>query len=504
MAHLVLSLEHLHGSSSSSATSTLSTPPLLLLRLVRVDSVAALREALVAEYGGDPVVATRTFYGSGSMCDRLVGDLALKRWRGGCKNANALEPVGPSGARLWSLLGGRALFDDAVVPWVRTRLTLYHADAADGDLLGEDLVDLDVVDWATFRPAAYCAHVAPGRRPSDSEDASSDPPTFELVDVEPYEDRGDCVVIGHHHVLGLISAYFRSRPHDTVAVEATVPPLEWGDYCLEDVPRVLVPAECGMAGVVVPSHRLSERQAEAVLRLFFRDRRHFVRRMSKCVGFMTACVHDVDAFGTTTCRLATFPTRKSRSGCRAIGFSSIHVDIGFCENDIEACLAPPAVESEKADDAATTTVARNDLTGRVRFIASDTGPRLLLLPELLAVGQLAEPPASTVELLLGVFSDTTTTEEGAVLKSTRQLAEIFAMLGKGGLAAKGTANADDDGNRPELSAGWNIGMDTQGACLRNAGADLRSSPPNPRNVVSIWQNSTIESELARQPLDCFA
>ena len=52
-----------------------------------------------------------------------------------------------------------------------------------------------------------------------------------------------------------------------------------------------------------------------------------------------------------------------------------------------------------------------------------------------------------------------------------------------------------------LTAGYHLGFDTQGTSLRNASYDLRSSPTNPRYRVSIWQNSTIDPDLARRPLE---
>ena len=52
-----------------------------------------------------------------------------------------------------------------------------------------------------------------------------------------------------------------------------------------------------------------------------------------------------------------------------------------------------------------------------------------------------------------------------------------------------------------LSAAWQAGVDTQGSSLRNSSWDLRSEPPNPQIVVSPWQNSTIEPNLLRRPLE---
>jgi hypothetical protein len=52
-----------------------------------------------------------------------------------------------------------------------------------------------------------------------------------------------------------------------------------------------------------------------------------------------------------------------------------------------------------------------------------------------------------------------------------------------------------------LTAGYHLGFDTQGTSLRNASYDIRSSPPNPRHRVSIWQQSTIDPDLSRRPLE---
>lgn len=52
-----------------------------------------------------------------------------------------------------------------------------------------------------------------------------------------------------------------------------------------------------------------------------------------------------------------------------------------------------------------------------------------------------------------------------------------------------------------LTAGYHIGFDTQGSSLRNPNYDIRSTPINPRYRVSIWQQSTIDPDLNRRPLE---
>jgi hypothetical protein len=52
-----------------------------------------------------------------------------------------------------------------------------------------------------------------------------------------------------------------------------------------------------------------------------------------------------------------------------------------------------------------------------------------------------------------------------------------------------------------LSAGALIGVNTIGQSLRNANYQLRSDPPNPQVKVSIWNQSTIEPDTNRRPLE---
>ena len=52
-----------------------------------------------------------------------------------------------------------------------------------------------------------------------------------------------------------------------------------------------------------------------------------------------------------------------------------------------------------------------------------------------------------------------------------------------------------------LQAGYHIGLDTIGQTLRNANLQLRSDPIITKQDVGPWQNSTIEPDLARTPLE---
>jgi hypothetical protein len=52
-----------------------------------------------------------------------------------------------------------------------------------------------------------------------------------------------------------------------------------------------------------------------------------------------------------------------------------------------------------------------------------------------------------------------------------------------------------------LKAGYHIGIDTIGQSLRNANLQIRSEPPNPQLSVGPWNNTTIQPDFMRPPLE---
>ena len=52
-----------------------------------------------------------------------------------------------------------------------------------------------------------------------------------------------------------------------------------------------------------------------------------------------------------------------------------------------------------------------------------------------------------------------------------------------------------------LKAGYHIGIDTIGQSLRNANLQIRSEPPNPQLNVGPWNQTTIEPDFMRPPLE---
>jgi hypothetical protein len=70
-------------------------------------------------------------------------------------------------------------------------------------------------------------------------------------------------------------------------------------------------------------------------------------------------------------------------------------------------------------------------------------------------------------------------------------------------ASVNPTGAGDISGKNFLSAGALIGVNTVGQSLRNANQQLRSEPPCPQAQVSIWNQSTIEPDLQRRPLEGF-
>jgi hypothetical protein len=59
-----------------------------------------------------------------------------------------------------------------------------------------------------------------------------------------------------------------------------------------------------------------------------------------------------------------------------------------------------------------------------------------------------------------------------------------------------------NGGMPDLlQAGYHIGLDTIGQTLKNANLQLRSDPIIPKSNIGPWNQSTIEPDIGRVPLE---
>ena len=81
----------------------------------------------------------------------------------------------------------------------------------------------------------------------------------------------------------------------------------------------------------------------------------------------------------------------------------------------------------------------------------------------------------------------------ADLLPTSSDSDQWAQLNPNGSGSLGGVNL--------LSAGSFIGVDTVSTSLRNANLQVRSEPPNPQVNVGPWNNTTIEPDFMRPPLE---
>lgn len=88
--------------------------------------------------------------------------------------------------------------------------------------------------------------------------------------------------------------------------------------------------------------------------------------------------------------------------------------------------------------------------------------------------------------------------------STSNIQNPDELLPKGGSGEWAELNPSGQGelaNVNLLKAGYHIGIDTIGQSLRNANQQIRSEPANPQLYVGPWNNTTIEPDFMRPPLE---
>lgn len=126
-----------------------------------------------------------------------------------------------------------------------------------------------------------------------------------------------------------------------------------------------------------------------------------------------------------------------------------------------------------------------------------------------AADALAPPPAGVEALSTEQYRDApgscATGGGGGACASPADRLKAEDLLPKDAANSKwaqvNPAGQGDVQNRNFLTAGYHLGVDTQGASLRNASHDLRSTPAAPRIRVSIWNQSDIEPDMSRRPLE---
>lgn len=86
----------------------------------------------------------------------------------------------------------------------------------------------------------------------------------------------------------------------------------------------------------------------------------------------------------------------------------------------------------------------------------------------------------------------------------KQVVDPRQLLPKDNNSEWGKLNPQGEGDLQNinlLQAGYHVGINTVGQSLRNANLQLRSEPANPQVGVGPWNNTTIEPDLTRRPLE---
>ena len=86
----------------------------------------------------------------------------------------------------------------------------------------------------------------------------------------------------------------------------------------------------------------------------------------------------------------------------------------------------------------------------------------------------------------------------------KEMSDPAALLPKDQNSAWSQLNPSGNGSLDGvnlLKAGYHVGIDSVGSSLRNANLQLRSEPANPQLNVGPWNNTTMEPDVMRVPLE---
>ena len=90
---------------------------------------------------------------------------------------------------------------------------------------------------------------------------------------------------------------------------------------------------------------------------------------------------------------------------------------------------------------------------------------------------------------------------GYAMQQTIQPSELLPSDANSQWSALNPVNQGNIAMPDLLQAGYHIGLDTIGQTLRNPNYQLRSDPIIPKQEIGPWNQSTIEPDLGRVPLE---
>jgi hypothetical protein len=217
------------------------------IRLVCVPTSHAFFEEMISAYKENAVISSKVFPCASLHYDRLVADLAHKKWLSEDGTMAVLRPL-PDAPGLF-VATASTHFDMILVPWVTARLQVYDEDAGIlpvGTSLASTFIAIDEMHWETFQVERYCLI---------EHDEVMKQPCFAMQACEAVENG---IVLTREHVRALVYSYL------------VLHPCFGNDNECKPFVRV---AEDGISvshqGVVMPFAMLHKAAAESLLSLFF-------------------------------------------------------------------------------------------------------------------------------------------------------------------------------------------------------------------------------------------
>jgi hypothetical protein len=119
----------------------------------------------------------------------------------------------------------------------------------------------------------------------------------------------------------------------------------------------------------------------------------------------------------------------------------------------------------------------------------------------LATGSTVAPAVSEPAAVPAVTSPAPTVSSGYTAQSVASPQDLLPQDQNSQWAALNPVAQGNIAAPDLLQAGFHIGLDTIGQTLRNANLQERSDPIIPKSAVGPWNQSTIEPDLGRVPLE---
>jgi len=110
-------------------------------------------------------------------------------------------------------------------------------------------------------------------------------------------------------------------------------------------------------------------------------------------------------------------------------------------------------------------------------------------------------PAPNAQPQVAAPQPTEVSTGGYAMQQTIQPSDLLPSDANSQWAALNPVNQGNIAMPDLLQAGYHIGLDTIGQSLRNANLQLRSDPIIQKQEIGPWNQSTIEPDLGRVPLE---